>query len=178
MEKVLGLGQVEVDNTVLKAAEAKAKIMEEFERGYENPLSFASAGELDKTIDAYQELYEANADFVDLLNEASGIKFENGHPLSEDFSEVIDTNIETAEGFQTALLTINELFEDMSEADLSKMFGEDVAEQIQSVLDIDLTTPWEEMSDSAKAAVAEVMGSFNEMEDSCLLYTSPSPRDS
>ena len=166
LEKVLGLGQVEVDNTVLKAAEAKAKIMEEFERGYENPLSFASAGELDKTIDAYQELYEANADFVDLLNEASGIKFENGHPLSEDFSEVIDTNIETAEGFQTALLTINELFEDMSEADLSKMFGEDVAEQIQSVLDIDLTTPWEEMSDSAKAAVAEVMGSFNEMEDS------------
>ena len=149
-----------------KMLEFKQKMAESFNETYVSPFAFDNISELDQATDKFQELYETNSAFVDLLNEANGIEFRDGHPYSKSFADVIDSNMNTAEGFQSALLTINELFEDMSDADLSEMFGSDLASQIQDVLDIDMSTPWEEMSDSAKQAVSDVIGSFNDMEDS------------
>ena len=172
LEKVLGLGQVEVENTVLKAAEAKAKIMEEFERGYENPLSFATAGELDETIDAYQDLIEKNELLVQLFNESNDIEWKEGHPFSQSFAEIIDGNVESAEELaeksNDLVLTLNEMFEDVAESggSLTEFFDEDMANAIQSLVDntelIDL--PFAEWPDQMKDTLAEVYNHFADFE--------------
>lgn len=172
LEKVLGLGQVEVENTALKAAEAKAKIMEEFERGYENPLSFATAGELDETIDAYQSLIEKNELLVQLFNESNDIEWKEGHPFSQSFSEIIDGNVESAEELaeksNDLVLTLNEMFEDVAESggSLTEFFDEDMANAIQSLVDntelIDL--PFAEWPDQMKDTLAEVYNHFADFE--------------
>lgn len=172
LEKVLGLGQVEIDNTVLKAAEAKAKIMEEFERGYENPLSFATAGELDQTIDAYQSLIEKNELLVELFNESNDIEWKEGHPFSQSFAEIIDGNVESAEELaeksNDLVLTLNEMFEDVAESggSLTEFFDEDMASAIQSLVDntelIDL--PFAEWPDQMKDTLAEVYNHFADFE--------------
>ena len=172
LEKVLGLGQVEVENTVLKAAEAKAKIMEEFERGYENPLSFATAGELDQTIDAYQSLIEKNELLVELFNESNDIEWKEGHPFSQSFAEIIDGNVESAEELaeksNDLVLTLNEMFEDVAESggSLTEFFDEDMANAIQSLVDntelIDL--PFAEWPDQMKDTLAEVYNHFADFE--------------
>ena len=172
LEKVLGLGQVEIDNTVLKAAEAKAKIMEEFERGYENPLSFATAGELDETIDAYQDLIEKNELLVQLFNESNDIEWKEGHPFSQSFSEIIDGNVESAEELaeksNDLVLTLNEMFEDVAESggSLTEFFDEDMANAIQSLVDntelIDL--PFAEWPDQMKDVLAQVYNHFADFE--------------
>ena len=172
LEKVLGLGQVEIDNTVLKAAEAKAKIMEEFERGYENPLSFATAGELDETIDAYQSLIEKNELLVELFNEGNDIEWKEGHPFSQSFAEIIDGNVESAEELaeksNDLVLTLNEMFEDVAESggSLTEFFDEDMANAIQSLVDntelIDL--PFAEWPDQMKDTLAEVYNHFADFE--------------
>ena len=172
LEKVLGLGQVEVENTALKAAEAKAKIMEEFERGYENPLSFATAGELDETIDAYQSLIEKNELLVELFNESNDIEWREGHPFSQSFAEIIDGNVESAEELadksNDLVLTLNEMFEDVAESggSLTEFFDEDMANAIQTLVDntelIDL--PFAEWPDQMKDTLAEVYNHFADFE--------------
>lgn len=171
LEKVLGLGQVEIDNTVLKAAEAKAKITEEFERGYKNPLSF-TPGELDQTIDAYQGLIEKNELLVQLFNESNDIEWKKGHPFSQSFAEIIDGNVESAEELagksNDLVLTLNEMFEDVAESggSLTEFFDEDMANAIQSLVDntelIDL--PFAEWPDQMKDVLAQVYNHFADFE--------------
>lgn len=154
-----------MEATVDKALQLKEKITNQFDQTYVNPLGFEDIGSLDETIDKYQELYAANESLIDILNEGNSIEFKDGHPFSKSFGEILDSDLSSLEDFQGALLTINELFEDMSSADLTEMFGADLASQIQEVLDIDLSTPFDEMSDAAKQAVEGVIGTFGNMED-------------
>lgn len=154
-----------MEATVDKALQLKEKISSQFDQSYVNPLGFEDIGSLDETIDKYQELYAANESLIDILNEGNGIEFKDGHPFSKSFGEILDSDLSSLEEFQGALFTINELFEDMSSADLTEMFGADLASQIQEVLDIDLSTPFDEMSDAAKQAVEGVIGTFGSMEE-------------
>lgn len=154
-----------MEATVDKALQLKEKISSQFDQSYVNPLGFGDIGSLDETIDKYQELYAANESLIDILNEGNGIEFKDGHPFSKSFGEILDSDLSSLEDFQGALFTINELFEDMSSADLTEMFGADLASQIQEVLDIDLSTPFDEMSDAAKQAVEGVIGTFGSMEE-------------
>ena len=154
-----------MEATVDKALQLKEKILSQFNETYVNPLSFEDTGDLDRVIDKYQELYEANESLIDILNEAKTVEFRDGHPFSRDFVDIIEADLSNLEDFEGALLTINELFEDMSASDLSEMFGEDLAKQIQEVLDIDMTTPFSEMSDAAQQAVEGVVGTFDTMEN-------------
>ena len=154
-----------MEATVDKAVQLKEKISSQFDQSYVNPLGFGDIGSLDETIDKYQELYAANESLIDILNEGNGIEFKDGHPFSKSFGEILDSDLSSLEDFQGALFTINELFEDMSSADLTEMFGADLASQIQEVLDIDLSTPFDEMSDAAKQAVEGVIGTFGNMEE-------------
>lgn len=154
-----------MEATVDKALQLKEKISSQFDQSYVNPLGFGDIGSLDETIDKYQELYAANESLIDILNEGNGIEFKDGHPFSKSFGEILDSDLSSLEDFQGALFTINELFEDMSSADLTEMFGADLASQIQEVLDIDLSTPFDEMSDAAKQAVEGVIGTFGNMEE-------------
>ena len=154
-----------MEATVDKALQLKEKISSQFDQSYVNPLGFENVSSLDETIDKYQELYAANESLIDILNEGNGIEFKDGHPFSRSFGDILDSDLSSLEDFQGALLTINELFEDMSSADLTEMFGADLASQIQEVLDIDLSTPFDEMSDAAKQAVEGVIGTFGNMEE-------------
>nr|DAR08081.1 MAG TPA: minor tail protein [Bacteriophage sp.] len=154
-----------METTVDKALQLKEKISSQFDQSYVNPLGFGDIASLDETIDKYQELYAANESLIDILNEGNGIEFKDGHPFSKSFGEILDSDLSSLEDFQGALFTINELFEDMSSADLTEMFGADLASQIQEVLDIDLSTPFDEMSDAAKQAVEGVIGTFGNMEE-------------
>ena len=154
-----------MEATVDKALQLKEKISSQFDQSYVNPLGFGDIGSLDETIDKYQELYAANESLIDILNEGNSIEFKDGHPFSKSFGEILDSDLSSLEDFQGALFTINELFEDMSSADLTEMFGTDLASQIQEVLDIDLSTPFDEMSDAAKQAVEGVIGTFGNMEE-------------
>ena len=154
-----------MEATVDKALQLKEKIVNQFDQTYVNPLGFEDISSLDETIDKYQELYAANESLIDILNEGNGIEFKDGHPFSRSFGDILDSDLSSLEDFQGALLTINELFEDMSSADLTEMFGADLASQIQEVLDIDLSTPFDEMSDAAKQAVEGVIGTFGNMEE-------------
>lgn len=154
-----------MEATVDKALQLKEKISSQFDQSYVNPLGFGDIGSLDETIDKYQELYAANESLIDILNEGNGIEFKDGHPFSKSFGEILDSDLSSLEDFQGALFTINELFEDMSSADLTEMFGADLASQIQEVLDIDLSTPFDEMSDAAKQAVEGVIATFGNMEE-------------
>ena len=169
-----GLQDVELfdlfnEEKVQQAEEAidrvKQKLVDTFNETYVNPLSFEDTGDLDRAIDKYQELYEANESLIDILNEAKTVEFRDGHPFSRDFADIMEADLSNLEDFEGALLTINELFEDMSATDLSEMFGEDLAKQIQEVLDIDMTTPFGEMSDAARQAVEGVVGTFDTMEN-------------
>lgn len=163
--EIFNLFSEEMEEAIDQALELQNKILKDFDKTYVNPLAFEDTGDLDKAIDRYQELYEANESLVDILNEASAIEFKDGHPFSKNFSDLLDADLDNLENFESALLTINELFEDMSATDLSKMFGEDFASQIQEVLSIDVATPFDEMSDAARQAVEGVIGSFGAMED-------------
>ena len=146
--------------------------MEEFERGYENPLSFATAGELDQTIDAYQSLIEKNELLVELFNESNDIEWKEGHPFSQSFAEIIDGNVESAEELadksNDLVLTLNEMFEDVAESggSLTEFFDEDMANAIQSLVDntelIDL--PFAEWPDQMKDTLAEVYNHFADFE--------------
>ena len=165
-EQLMGLSAAQLSDTELKAIEAKEKITAEFNKGYKNPLSFANAGELDETIDAYQELVDENEELLKLFNEASAVKFEDGHILTSSFADMIDSNTDGLENANDLLLTFNELFEDVSDADLAAMFGEDLADNIQELLQIkDLEAPFEDWPDSAKEAFREVYDTFAEFED-------------
>lgn len=148
-----------------KAQLLKEKIASSFNETYENPFSFNSFGDLDKTIDNYQRLYQENEKLIEILNEANAIEIQDGLPISKGFSEILNSNLDDMDNFQSALLTINELFEDMSTTDLTEMFGSDLASQIQEVLNIDLSTPFNEIPDVAQQAVEGVIDSFGTMED-------------
>lgn len=148
-----------------KAQLLKEKIAKTFNESYENPFSFDSVGDLDKTIDDYQKLYAENEKLIEILNEANAIELKDGLPISKGFSEILNSNLDDMDNFEGALLTINELFEDMSATDLTEMFGSDLASQIQEVLNIDMSTPFEDISGVAREAVEDVIGSFSDMEE-------------
>ena len=162
----------ELSDTELKAIETKEKVMAEFKKGYENPLSFATAGELDETIDAYQDLIEKNELLVQLFNESNDIEWKEGHPFSQSFAEIIDGNVESAEELaeksNDLVLTLNEMFEDVAESggSLTEFFDEDMANAIQSLVDntelIDL--PFAEWPDQMKDTLAEVYNHFADFE--------------
>lgn len=154
-----------IDEEVEKAQLLKEKILETFNETYENPFSFDSVGDLDKTIDDYQKLYAENEKLIEILNEANAIELKDGLPISKGFSEILNSNLDDMSNFESVLLTINELFEDMSATDLKEMFGSDLASQIQEVLNIDMSTPFEDISGVAREAVEDVIGSFSDMEE-------------
>lgn len=139
-------------------------IKEMFDATYVSPFAFDSVGDLDKTIDDYQKLYQANEDLINILNEANTLELKDGLPISRSFSEILNSNLDSTEEFESALLTINELFEDMSATDLTEMFGSDLASQIQEVLSIDLSNPFDELPNHAREAVEGVVGAFGDID--------------
>ena len=171
-ERLMGLTTAQLSDTELKAIEAKEKVMAEFKEGYKNPLSFATAGELDETIDAYQSLIEKNELLVELFNEGNDIEWREGHPFSQSFAEIIDGNVESAEELadksNDLVLTLNEMFEDVAESggSLTEFFDEDMANAIQTLVDntelIDL--PFAEWPDQMKDTLAEVYNHFADFE--------------
>lgn len=171
-ERLMGLTTAQLSDTELKAIEAKEKVMAEFNEGYKNPLSFATAGELDETIDAYQSLIEKNELLVELFNEGNDIEWREGHPFSQSFAEIIDGNVESAEELadksNDLVLTLNEMFEDVAESggSLTEFFDEDMANAIQTLIDntelIDL--PFAEWPDQMKDTLAEVYNHFADFE--------------
>ena len=171
-ERLMGLTTAQLSDTELKAIEAKEKVMAGFNEGYKNPLSFATPGDLDQTIDAYQSLIEKNELLVELFNEGNDIEWRKGHPFSQSFAEIIDGNVESAEELadksNDLVLTLNEMFEDVAESggSLTEFFDEDMANAIQSLVDntelIDL--PFAEWPDQMKDTLAEVYNHFADFE--------------
>lgn len=150
----------------LELQEQLLQTKEMFLANYVNPLEFSDASEADQVIDSYQKLIEENKTLVELFNEANAIEFEDGHILTSSFADMIDSNTDGLENANDLLLTFNELFEDVSDADLASMFGEDLASNIQELLQItDLKAPFEDWPDSAKEAFSQVYDTFAEFED-------------
>ena len=150
----------------LELQEQLLQTKEMFLANYVNPLEFSDANEADQVIDSYQKLIEENKTLVELFNEANAIEFEDGHILTSSFADMIDSNTDGLENANDLLLTFNELFEDVSDADLASMFGEDLASNIQELLQItDLKAPFEDWPDSAKEAFSQVYDTFAEFED-------------
>ena len=138
----------------LELQEQLLQTKEMFLANYVNPLEFSDANEADQVIDSYQKLIEENKTLVELFNEANAIEFEDGHILTSSFADMIDSNTDGLENANDLLLTFNELFEDVSDADLASMFGEDLVGNIQELLQIqDLGTPFEDWPESAKEAI-------------------------
>ena len=149
----------------LELQEQLLQTKEEFLANYVNPLKFTDANEADQVIDSYQKLIDENKTLVELFNEASAIEFEDGHILTSSFADMIDSNTDGLENANDLLLTFNELFEDVSDADLASMFGEDLASNIQELLQIeDLKTPFEDWPDSAKEAFSQIYDTFADFE--------------
>lgn len=150
----------------LELQEQLLQTKEMFLANYVNPMEFADINEVDQAIDSYQKLIDENKTLVELFNEASAIEFEDGHILTSSFADMIDSNTDGLENANELLLTFNELFEDVSDTDLASMFGEDLASNIQELLQItDLKTPFEDWPDSAKEAFSQVYDTFAEFED-------------
>ena len=150
----------------LELQEQLMQTKEMFLDNYVNPLEFADANEADEVIDSYQKLIDENKTLVELFNEANAIEFEDGHILTSSFADMIDSNSDGLEHANDLLLTFNELFEDVSDADLASMFGEDLASNIQELLQItDLKAPFEDWPDSAKEAFSQVYDTFAEFEN-------------
>lgn len=150
----------------LELQEQLLQTKEMFLANYVNPMEFADINEADQVIDSYQKLIDENKTLVELFNEANAIEFEDGHILTSSFADMIDSNTDGLENANDLLLTFNELFEDVSDADLASMFGEDLASNIQELLQItDLKTPFEDWPDSAKEAFSQVYDTFAEFED-------------
>lgn len=150
----------------LELQEQLLQTKEMFLANYVNPLEFADANEADQVIDSYQKLIDENKTLVELFNEANAIEFEDGHILTSSFADMIDSNTDGLENANDLLLTFNELFEDVSDADLASMFGEDLASNIQELLQItDLKAPFEDWPDSAKEAFSQVYDTFAEFEN-------------
>lgn len=149
----------------LELQEELLKTKEMFLANYVNPMEFADVNEADQVIDSYQKLIDENKTLVELFNEANAIEFEDGHILTSSFADMIDSNSDGLEHANDLLLTFNELFEDVSDADLASMFGEDLASNIQELLQItDLKAPFEDWPDSAKEAFSQVYDTFAEFE--------------
>ncbi|MBO5423885.1 MAG: phage tail tape measure protein [Lachnospiraceae bacterium] len=150
----------------LELQEQLLQTKEMFLANYVNPMEFADINEADQVIDSYQKLIDENKTLVELFNEANAIEFEDGHILTSSFADMIDSNTDGLENANDLLLTFNELFEDVSDADLASMFGEDLASNIQELLQItDLKAPFEDWPDSAKEAFSQVYDTFAEFED-------------
>ena len=150
----------------LELQEQLLQTKEMFLANYVNPLEFSDANEADQVIDSYQKLIEENKTLVELFNEANAIEFEDGHILTSSFADMIDSNTDGLENANDLLLTFNELFEDVSDADLASMFGEDLVGNIQELLQIqDLGTPFEDWPESAKEAFSEIYDTFAEFEE-------------
>ena len=150
----------------LELQEQLMQTKEMFLDKYENPLEFADANEADEVIDSYQKLIDENETLVKLFNEVNAMKFEDGHILTSSFADMIDSNSDGLEHANDLLLTFNELFEDVSDADLAAMFGEDLAGNIQELLQItDLKAPFEDWPESAKEAFSEIYDTFAEFEE-------------
>ena len=150
----------------LELQEQLLQTKEMFLANYVNPLEFSDASEADQVIDSYQKLIEENKTLVELFNEANAIEFEDGHILTSSFADMIDSNTDGLENANDLLLTFNELFEDVSDADLASMFGEDLVGNIQELLQIqDLGTPFEDWPESAKEAFSEIYDTFAEFEE-------------
>lgn len=150
----------------LELQEQLLQTKEMFLANYVNPLEFADANEADQVIDSYQKLIDENKTLVELFNEANAIEFGDGHILTSSFADMIDSNTDGLENANDLLLTFNELFEDVSDADLASMFGEDLASNIQELLQItDLKAPFEDWPDSAKEAFSQVYDTFAEFEN-------------
>ena len=150
----------------LELQEELLKTKEMFLANYVNPMEFADVNEADQVIDSYQKLIDENKTLVELFNEANAIEFEDGHILTSSFADMIDSNTDGLEHANDLLLTFNELFEDVSDADLASMFGEDLASNIQELLQItDLKAPFEDWPDSAKEAFSQVYDTFAEFEN-------------
>lgn len=171
--QLLGLTDAQLDTTTMKALEAKEKVEAAFMEQYENPLSFATRGEMDEAIDKYQELIDKNELLVQLFNEANDLEWKEGHPFSESFADIVDGNIESAEELgdksQDLLLTLNEMFEDVKKegGSLTEFFDADMANAIQSLIERTdlLDTPFESWPDSVKDTLAEVYNHFADFED-------------
>lgn len=150
----------------LELQEQLLQTKEMFLANYVNPLEFSDANEADQVIDSYQKLIDENKTLVELFNEANAIEFGDGHILTSSFADMIDSNTDGLENANDLLLTFNELFEDVSDADLASMFGEDLAGNIQELLQItDLKAPFEDWPDSAKEAFSQVYDTFAEFEN-------------
>lgn len=150
----------------LELQEQLLQTKEMFLANYVNPLEFSDANEADQVIDSYQKLIDENKTLVELFNEANAIEFGDGHILTSSFADMIDSNTDGLENANDLLLTFNELFEDVSDADLASMFGEDLASNIQELLQItDLKAPFEDWPDSAKEAFSQVYDTFAEFEN-------------
>ena len=150
----------------LELQEELLKTKEMFLANYVNPMEFVDVNEADQVIDSYQKLIDENKTLVELFNEANAIEFEDGHILTSSFADMIDSNTDGLEHANDLLLTFNELFEDVSDADLASMFGEDLASNIQELLQItDLKAPFEDWPDSAKEAFSQVYDTFTEFEN-------------
>ena len=149
----------------LELQEQLMQTKEMFLDKYVNPLEFADVNEADEVIDSYQKLIDENETLVKLFNEVNAMEFEDGHILTSSFADMIDSNSDGLEHANDLLLTFNELFEDVSDADLAAMFGEDLAGNIQELLQItDLKAPFEDWPDSAKEAFSQVYDTFAEFE--------------